>query len=117
MKIIRISENENRDHISEFLQRKLDFFTPKFTLPLDENWDTLLNYLMDEFPVKAGSAFVLHGHRHTKSISLGDFDIWVSNYPYGYGYQIDSNGRAISGRPYSETIKRLREYCKTPIVT
>lgn len=51
------------------------------------------------------------------SASIGDRRVWVGNFPYAYGGEIERFSIGdLSGRPSFRTIKRLRaleEQCKT----
>lgn len=71
---------------------------PRFWLqnyPTDWEWDATLNRLLDTHDPKPGYM----------TVSLGGVDVWVSNWPYSYGYPYTPR---MDGLPSVATRKRLR---------
>lgn len=55
-------------------------FTPRCWVrnyPTSKVWDKKLNELLDKYPIAVLNAYV---------VRLGEAHIWISNYPYAYGY-------------------------------
>lgn len=45
----------------------------------------------------------------TYTVRMGEFSVWVENYPYGYGVVRNKRGEEFPGRPSWRTIKLLRK--------
>lgn len=64
-----------------------------------EYWDAKVNQLIDRNEKVMMSP---HGHEAI----IGGYTIWISNYPFCFGY----NRKALEILPYRRTRKRLRDY-------
>lgn len=83
------------------------FFSQTFNYRYSKEWDEELNRLLDiERPIldKPNS---LDGKYYW--LYLGDTIVWIQNYPYGFGLELDENKNTIKVRPSKKTILRLKK--------
>ena len=106
-----------------FKEKLVDFFRsfkyilePDFyhmNYPYDEEWDRLINEAIDQghtLQIKKPEDY-LWGSPCQARMKVGDKNclIWVSNYPYAYGYDLSIPEQARC-RPSRLTIEKLRTY-------
>lgn len=83
------------------------FFTQTFNYRYSKEWDEELNRLLDiERPIldKPNS---IDGKYYW--LYLRDTIVWIQNYPYGFGLELDENKDTIKVRPSKKTILRLKK--------
>ncbi len=93
----------------DLIMRHVDFVHSLFRFDAvtkgfgDKKWDVELNEMLDnKVPITTFA-------KHTVTFEGTDFDVWVSNYPYSYGYQY----RPRAGQPPKlSTCLRLHRYVK-----
>lgn len=80
-------------------------FRPSYWLsqyPVCKVWDEKLNYMMDNgFDVKRVDGY---------TVIIGDYEIWVTNFPFAYGKDWTVRGDFL---PKRRTRERLAKYIQT----
>ena len=98
----------------DFFKNLQFIFRPDYwvmTESFNREWDEKLNLLMDKFPPVFGPINDLNGKIHT--VSFGGVEVWVENYPYGYGTPHSLKGM----RPSRVTILRLHKLINAEKIT
>lgn len=86
------------------------FFFSNFIYEYSEEWDNKINELLKTEEPFLGRPNCIDGQYYT--IHLGDVQIWIQNYPYGFGKQYINKGnhfQTIDVRPSKTTIRRLKK--------
>lgn len=77
--------------------------------PVDWEWDSELNELLDTKPILPAK---YEDYLGQYTVSIDSKRIWTENYPYAYGYMLkmsEVTNRRCTGLPSMKTRKRLRK--------
>ena len=105
--------------MKKFFQNLQFLFKPNFWFMNDgysKEWDEIVNLSMEKEEPVFGTPNGLDGKIYT--VKFGDVEIWISNYPYGYGCPspISYNNNITQKRPSRLTILKLHQYLSPKII-